>query len=762
MNTWAPKATANGWYPKLNPNGTHVLYGFWEAHLADLSTGTEIRIVSPNGARVMPLGWLDSSTMLFGTETIKTMPSTGPDAIYKVSLDAVRADEVQAVLLFDNDGNSRTVQGWKIPVFCDVGLQPADVPFNFGNARGGHWAISNSNRPWNIKDGLPFRKDIQNQYGVFVAGDHLVTMDKDVALLHFNGTTLVRTLPTDNAFLVNEQGDVLTGYYGTVHCYPFDGGHVDATIAPWGKEGIGAVPVRVGQALWIWTFTVLNEDTDQEETLALGRRLGETDPIVLHQFVGATGGSDVVFVDGHFVIASNSPKGLLTVIWVPIDTPREKLTTPSIVPMAPPAPTAFAGAWWWADSAPGNIATGSPTNADPQALAIIAGEDNISNLPPERRVGLLIYLAGDDDAAAVAAIEHGLLVAAQHGVVPFIYDDRRYGRFNLVRLVCGTRPWVWMPQWTIQPDDEGPLTFAHAMKSEAEGFGGHPFLASIRAYTSCASTSGDPKFDAVPEPQVVAAMNALISQKAVNVPGYLGPIFFAFDRLDGFKHRPAVRAAVEKWTGVGTTVTDARAWADEFLKQHLPVSVTITDYPKTGVAPFQVKVGFKVTAPADLGTLTEVLINGIWFQASGAKEGTFTFTLHEPGTYALALRTIASNGATDQTSQFRIINVTAPVTPPKGDHVTDQQIAEVFSGAFFEDVSKRINAKGTVSERRPAVFAWVLTRIGWISTAYLDIFKRGADLEGYGSRLLLFLQGAITTEAELRKILQDAFNRGDR
>ena len=93
--------------------------------------------------------------------------------------------------------------------------------------------------------------------------------------------------------------------------------------------------------------------------------------------------------------------------------------------------------------------------------------------------------------------------------------------------------------------------------------------------------------------------------------------------------------------------------------------------------------------------------------------------------------------------------------------VTVDQIAKVFAGAFFEDVTKLLKLTGTVEERRIKVHDWARAKCRVINQAYIDIFKRPCDLEGYGSRLLLFVDHGWTDD-QLRKALQDAYDRGDR
>jgi len=305
---FVPKVTENGWYPKLRPNGTHVVYGFWETHIANLETGVETKLLAPTGARLQSLGWLDNDYLILGTET-------GPAAIYKLALSAIVPV------------NGR----FTVPESCNLNVVGMPAGFSWGNARGGHWGIGLAGLPYSMKDGLPFRKD-RSQYGIYVAGDHLLTADlsRNYEIQHFVKDEFVREYQTDNSWVCNEQGDVITGYYGTVRCFPWGEGYVDATIAPWKTEGVGAVPLRTANGdLWVWTFT-----ENGGEVLALGRRLvlqadgtrkSETEPIVVHNYVGASGASDVIVVGNDFVLASNDPKGRMEVRWVPVDSPREKL-----------------------------------------------------------------------------------------------------------------------------------------------------------------------------------------------------------------------------------------------------------------------------------------------------------------------------------------------------------------------------------------------------------------------------------------------------
>lgn len=234
-----------------------------------------------------------------------------------------------------------------------------------------------------------------------------------------------------------------------------------------------------------------------------------------------------------------------------------------------------AGTWVANATAPGNLAIGSLAYASPEHTCVIAEPKYIESISAERRLGLLVYL-DKDDAAAIAFIQACIPIAAQCRVPMFIYDDRRVGRFELVKAACGDAPCVWMPQWYLGIGEDA-TAFARLMKASAETFGGHKFLPVIRAYTSLNNT-GQVPFDAVPEAAVVSAMNALVNEGALNVAGFLGPLFFAFDRGDGIVNRPAIKAAVNVWMQIQTTVTNAAAWASTLFIPEVPPMSNVPDH----------------------------------------------------------------------------------------------------------------------------------------------------------------------------------------
>jgi len=303
MTPWSPTQTENGWFPHLSPSGTHVLYGFWATSVANLLTGVETEVLAPRSAdghrpRLNSLGWLDDVTFIAVTEE-------GPAAVYSYDLSTLTA-----------------------PTQLDA---PEYAGTSFAGAGNGSWGVylarQDGSFAYCLKNGQPFHPEIA-QYGIAVNGDHLLTADKDAdyELMHFVGDVVVRRMPSDNKWSVSAHGDVTTGYYGEVRCYPWGEGYVDATITPWRREGPGC-PLRVNGELWLWT-----EADEAEDGLILGRRLGETDPIVLSGFPSVA--SSVVWTGTEFIIAGNSDKGHLQVRSSSIDAPREKL----VMPVEPPVP----------------------------------------------------------------------------------------------------------------------------------------------------------------------------------------------------------------------------------------------------------------------------------------------------------------------------------------------------------------------------------------------------------------------------------------
>lgn len=280
---WHPTKTNNGWYPKLSPSGKRIVFGNWATWVSlNLSAlGTEFEIPSPDGMRMHPAGWEDEDNIICHTEG-------GSANVYQINV----------------------TNGLVTPL-------NADGVANWSNAADGHWAMSRADRMWIIRDGMGFRPDIPQYGAVAMAGDYTVVARRDNwNIVVFKGDQIERELPTENKWSVSREGDVATGYFGRVNLYPVGSGHIDATLAPDGREGVPAL-LRVNGELWLWSQI--------ESPLAvIGRRLGETEPIVLRDFPAVD--VKVVWDGSNFIVAGNNTNGAMQVRTVPLDTPRESLT----------------------------------------------------------------------------------------------------------------------------------------------------------------------------------------------------------------------------------------------------------------------------------------------------------------------------------------------------------------------------------------------------------------------------------------------------
>ncbi len=226
------------------------------------------------------------------------------------------------------------------------------------------------------------------------------------------------------------------------------------------------------------------------------------------------------------------------------------------------------GTWVATADAPGNLALGRAGVPDTGHAAVIVLPETYARVPEARRVGLLMYLDGSvADTDIKSRVETHLILARQLKLPLFVYDDRADGRCVLTHAACNGYPMVWMPQWYRQRG-ESITQFLLRLGDSVVAYSQRPFLPVIRAYTSLNTIERPEPFDAVPEDAVIEALNALITSGADRLPGYLGPLFFAYERGDGMTNRPRIRAAVEKWLSVPTTLTSAREWAaNQFPKE---------------------------------------------------------------------------------------------------------------------------------------------------------------------------------------------------
>lgn len=153
---------------------------------------------------------------------------------------------------------------------------------------------------------------------------------------------------------------------------------MDATITPWRQEGPG-FPVRLNGELWLWTPSAYPSG----EFVILGRRLGEKDPIVLHNFPSIHNGVHVRATPGGWVVAGNDEHGRMQVRWVPLDAPREELpvdTKPDPIPLEQVQP--LNGRWvmgWYEQKGPPELLP--PDAGGPQPLPPGNMEIAVRNYP---------------------------------------------------------------------------------------------------------------------------------------------------------------------------------------------------------------------------------------------------------------------------------------------------------------------------------------------------------------------------------------------
>lgn len=403
-----------------------------------------------------------------------------------------------------------------------------------------------------------------------------------------------------------------------------------------------------------------------------------TDRLPVDAFVVDVGGR----IDGEELAftAHLQLVGWTTLLWMDLDDIASLPLYPSAnaerpVPDALPpdvASVALTGFWVADAAAPGNTAVGGLTHP-----LVIAGEAEILRAEPERRLGLLVYLEGDD-ALATTRLQQARAFALEHDLTCVVYDDRRRFRYGLVKEhLAGVRK-VLSPQWylranaTLLAEGETPAAFAQDVIAQAKTFDGCPLTPTIRA------TFGGWQ---IPAADVVEALNELVRQGALRLPGFAGWLFWAWNRKDGVNAAslvddngkpfpvPAFRPAVDLWMRTRTTITNARGFADAFFTRPLTAAkVTITDYQVAGdgTAPATVVVWCETSAVVADATV-DLLMDGAVVKSTpwDGQSATLSFQHEEPGEYRLTARLTVAGRIVDETGAVRLVRVLqAPPVPP--------------------------------------------------------------------------------------------------
>jgi hypothetical protein len=273
---------ADGWYPKISPDGRYVSFGNVERRVLDLVT-KEVRQFQPNAYGGF---WITNENLVF---------------------------------LAENGGNNTTIyqvtRGVWNPVAITSSSQDSSGP-DWG-ASDGHW-INNINGNVRvdgriIKTGIPFGTRMSRGrivYATDPSGANLGVMD-------LNGNTL-RTHPcyTPQHERLIFEDHVVYGAHGPIHgIYP-NGTDIEVTLdAPSGynrDEGVGAM-FKVNQQIWHIT------NTSYDRGYVLIRPFGSRSAII---YEGDAVSVDAIAVQDKIIFAFADATGRLHVRAVPINSPR--------------------------------------------------------------------------------------------------------------------------------------------------------------------------------------------------------------------------------------------------------------------------------------------------------------------------------------------------------------------------------------------------------------------------------------------------------
>jgi hypothetical protein len=646
---WGPPQ-GNGWFPKISPDGKWILYGFWQTFLANLETGQEYELTAPTGARLNPVGFLDAQTVIAATET-------GPAAVYRF------------------DVNARVAQ--------DLGVPPELSVASWVGAGYGHWGLNLATAWVCVKDGQKFRPDIV-QYGIALSGDHLVTSNHETLLRHFRGNDIIREIPMDNSWTVNQYGDICTGYYGPLKVYPHNGSYVDGTITPWRREGV-ACPVRRKGKLWLWNAT----DDDAARSFVMGRELGDADPIVLENFP-AVAVAAVCPNDGDdWVVAGNNDKGQLQVRWCPVTHPRTNLrvTTPAVLPRTTKQGELgyffqYSGQYGDSPEFPGNVTIiVKNVEADIAALqrALSLGEvvvipaNLLEHVPTERLRQIRALYIGSERGWEHAELEAQEAKRAwgrtSRGHIDVFWyvtpTEVRTPGFKLPPSVDIVGPQIYLDDFNIDLEEARAQIWNFVRMYEAVIPKTLPWWPICQAFDRRKDAAGTVKF----RPDTLANMQPEFFEVFRNRDQVKGLIFFAANRPGGVRDYPEVL----KWHhAMCEALPSGPPWPkEEPMPQHNPPKITITEYsPRQGTAPLRVRAIYR--SEPDAGRIDTLQ----WMQKRTAdrewnvvapnndpNDPDHTYTFTEPGEWEIKLRAIGPGGEWE-TGARRVINVSASQEEP--------------------------------------------------------------------------------------------------
>jgi hypothetical protein len=487
---------ADGWYPKISPDGRYLLCGAAHASVVDLTTH-QIRMLS-GAPQIISNGWLNP------TQATVSADPTGTDKQWHLQ----RVDA---------------------PTFATlVEIGPS---MNFNGAGANVWAGGNGTTIWTGDatgheavlypqpgDPVPGYAATVDAHDGSVAGS--VTVHTHPLLKVWKAGVLQRTIEPaypPNRHLIGAGGYVGYGYYGPSWLNTPDNQNVQVNVTPDNQE---SPPLPFLHQNQVWLATTSDRG-------AYLRPLGVRDRAITIPLPAVE--VSVVSLGDHFVVALQDDKGRLSVSQVPADTPLQPVAGPPVPPVVVIGRPAYCG--WFTFNVPHPVLPGNCElfidNAHPG--------DRFLTLPDGTRRA--VYAAGANESdlgqlnAAIAAVKH----------------------YHLPVLAYWPRS-LWPGPLPTGADWLGVEAYQHAGESEAAftqqvhtQLGRHPHPCLLgQCYTSNTTLTSD-----------LTHLPGLYSQWLKGTPSLKGIVTFSGPtRATGYQDHPEVHQA---WTQLAAGIPSVPA-----------------------------------------------------------------------------------------------------------------------------------------------------------------------------------------------------------
>lgn len=634
-----------GWWGKLSPTGRYLVYGNWSVNICDLWTGAIVSIAPVAGSRHQNIGWVSDTEVALVAESTSEW--------YKHSV-----IDGQTRLWFQG-------RGW-----------------NKMSAADGHWY---GGVPECVYDGRAIQRNGQDCYGGVVAGRHFLTAspaDNWQQALYTDGE-FVRFFPPVSFAWVNKHGDCSFTPPGPalISLHETSGIVEDVTLAPSRYESAPVIVRTRDGEIWLWSFS--NNGPDE---YVMGRRYGEKEPIVLHNFPGLS--LDVVEDSQHpgaFLVVGHSNKGWLQVHRVFRNEARERLK-----PYAPPFPRPlWCGAFFQYSSRYGDDVT-YPSNC-----TVVVNEPGQGTSHIRRAMDKLpVFIDTAPETMAVAAERPDRVLALYIGDTGGWQNAERLaaeGKERWKRLTGRTLPVLWYitpdeprevgfqlppsvdllgPQFYFDSPDGAGEQLWRMMGSWIDRIGtSKPWIPIFQAY----DRNFDPRWTS--RMSDLAALTTSFMEQLIApdlrvkvVPPAVGVLFFAVQRPGGVSAYPVLREVHEAVfrsipAGPGPSLTGSST--PQTPTGERP-RVTIEGYAS------HVRLGERARAVATLSGGPATTLEWLWRTSATnwtvdarnpASDLDHSYIFSAPGEYDIAVRAIGPGGV-DQTGARRIVRVESSTPPP--------------------------------------------------------------------------------------------------